>query len=118
MLKQRDLLLQFLREVREVVLLHDILLLVCCHRLPLVIVELGTAGLGHDLCRVVEEDAGGHVGEQVAEPVLRRVVNPFGDPNLRRLVDGGLCLPRSARSRLDICIMIAFQWLLSNLLAS
>ena len=50
MLKQRDLLLQFLREVREVVLLHDILLLICCHRLPLVIVELGTTRLSHDLC--------------------------------------------------------------------
>jgi len=50
MLQQSHLLLQFLREVREIILLHHILLLVLRHCFPLVVVELGATRLGHDLC--------------------------------------------------------------------
>ena len=55
-LKEGDLLLQLLGEVGEAVLRHHILLLVGCDGLPLVVVELGSARLGNDLCGVIEED--------------------------------------------------------------
>ena len=61
MLQQSHLLLQFLREVREIILLHHVLLLVLRHCFSLVVVELGAARLRHDLCRVVEEHACRHV---------------------------------------------------------
>lgn len=49
--------------------------------LSLVIVEGATSLALNNLCRVVKEDTGAQIGEQVPESVFGGVVYPLGDPN-------------------------------------
>ena len=88
MLEEGHFLLELLGVVEERVRGHHVLLLGGRDRLPLVVVEQGVFGLQglrlvvqHDLSRVVEEHARCIVREQVAQPVLRGVVNPLLDPD-------------------------------------
>jgi len=75
-LQQRDFLLELLGIVGEGVL-ADVVLAVAV--LAFHVLEVEILGVGHDLGGVVEEDAGGAVGQQVAEPVLAGVVDPLFD---------------------------------------
>lgn len=50
MLQQCHFLLQLLREIREIILLHHVLLLILRHRFSLVVVELGAGRLSDYLC--------------------------------------------------------------------
>ena len=49
-LKKSNFLLKILREIGKAVLRHDVLFFVSSDGLSLVIIELSSAGLSHDLC--------------------------------------------------------------------
>lgn len=55
MLEECNLLLQLLGEVGEVVLGHDILLLICCNCFPFIVVELGATRLSNNFGGVIEK---------------------------------------------------------------
>jgi len=116
-LQQGDLLLEFRWELSKVVLRHHVLLLVGRTSLALVVVELRARGLGHYLCGIVEENTCRHVGQQVAETVLGRVVNPLGDPDLRSLIHSTRRLTGGLRS-LDLGVVVHSDRLLTQVLTS
>ena len=55
-LKKCNLLLEFCREIDEAVLSHHVLLFICSNSFPLIIVELSSARLGDNFCRVIKEN--------------------------------------------------------------
>lgn len=60
--------------------------------------EVSSRRLCDNLGAVVEEHTGRHVREQIAEAVLGRIIDPFGDPNLRCLIQATRALARGLRS--------------------
>lgn len=102
MLEQGHLLLQLLGELGELILGQHVLLLALTNRLALVVEEAGALLLRHDLRRVIEEHAGRVIAQQVAQAVLRAVVDPLGNPDgvrtrLRQLLLLSLLLGRQMR---------------------
>ena len=93
MFKECHLLLELLGILIELVLGEHVLLLALADRLPLVVEEAAALLFCHDLSRIVEEDTGGVIREQVAQPVFRAIVNPLGDPDrVRRSLSQRLLL--------------------------
>ena len=66
MLQQRDLLLELLRELVELILGQDVLFFTLTYGFPLVIEETASFFLRYNLSRIIEKDAGRMIGEQVA----------------------------------------------------
>ena len=81
MLQQRDLLLELLRELVELILGQNVLLLALTDGFALVVEEATALFLRDYLGRIVEEDASRVVGQQVAQPVLSAVVDPLSHPD-------------------------------------
>lgn len=79
MVEQADLLLEHVRVVLEVVLVSDVLFLDSLN------VEEVVLTVGQDLGGVVEVDADHVVAQDVADPVLRGVVDPFFDGDVAAL---------------------------------
>ena len=117
MLEKCHLLLEILREISEAVLRHDVLLFVGSDGFSLIIVELSSTGLSYDLCGIIEEHTSRHIGQQIAQTVFGRIINPFGHPDLSSLVDRCLVLSRSLWP-LHLSFVIYLDRLLTNILTS
>ena len=64
--QERDLLLELLRELVELILGQDVLFFTLTDGFPLVIEETASFFLRYYLSRIIEKDAGRMLGEQVA----------------------------------------------------
>ena len=86
-LEKSHFFLKCIRELIELVLRQHVLLLARANRLALIVEEARTLIFGNNFCRIIEEDPSRVVRQQVAEPVLCRIVYPLGNPDGR---SGGL----------------------------
>ena len=81
MLQESHLLLELFWELVELILGEDVLLLTRADRFTLVVVEAVAFIFRNNLGRIVEKDASRVIREQISQPVLCRVIDPFSDPN-------------------------------------
>ena len=87
MLHQSHFFVKLFRVVRYFMHLHNVLLL--CHGdcFALVVVESRQVSLvQQNFCRIIKEDTGCTIRQEVTQAILRGVVDPLFDPTLRRRV--------------------------------
>ena len=121
MLKQCYFFLKFWWEILKIILRHYILFFICSNRFSLVIKELTTGWLRDNFSGIIKEDSCRHIRQKISQPILRRIIYPLCNPYLSSLIvyhylRSCITLTWSLRS-LNLCIVIPFSWLLTNLLS-
>lgn len=81
MLEQSDLFLQLFGELVESILGQNVLLFSLADGFALIVEKAGTFFFSDYFGGIVEEDTSRVIGEKIAQPVLRAVVDPLGDPD-------------------------------------
>jgi len=116
-LKQGNFFLQLFRVLIKTVSWHDILFLSGRHGSPLIIVEHYVILCHHNFSAIVEKYTGGIIWQQVPQPILGWVINPFGDPDrLHRLstlwsLNGvRTCLPLTLKRQCLWALAFARHW--------
>lgn len=121
MLKQSDFFLKFWREILEVILWHNILFFICSNSFSLVIKELTATWFCNNFSRIIKEDSCWHIRQKISQSIFWRIINPLCNPYLCSLIvyhNLRSCIACSwGLWSLNLCIMISFCWLLTNLLS-